>query len=144
MTKHKVNARWLGNRAFEGVVTGHKVVIDTPADSGGDNKGPSPKQLMLLSLAGCTGIDVALILGKMKIELEDFNVIVEGELTEENPKYYRHMHVIYEFTGNDLPYDKLKRAIDLSEQKYCGVSALYKKAIDVTSEIRILTTAHGK
>lgn len=138
MTKHKINARWLGNRAFEGTVSGHKLIVDTPLESGGDNKGPSPKQLMLLSLAGCTGIDVALILGKMKIILEDLNIIVEGELTDENPRYYKHMHVIFEFTGKDLPYERLKRAIDLSEQKYCGVSALYKKAIELTYEIRII------
>lgn len=138
MTKHKINARWLGNRAFEGTVSGHKLIVDAPAESGGDSKGPSPKQLMLLSLAGCTGIDVALILGKMKIKLDDLNIIVEGDLTDENPRYYKHMHVIFEFTGKDLPYERLKRAVDLSEQKYCGVSALYKKAIEITYDIRII------
>lgn len=137
MTKHKINARWLGNRAFEGLVSGHKVIVDAPSEAGGDDRGASPKKLMLLALAGCTGIDVALILKKMHIEIKDLNISVEGELTEEFPRYYHRMHVIYEFTGKDLPPDKLKRAVELSEQKYCGVHAVYKKAVQMSSEIRI-------
>jgi len=66
------------------------------------------------------------------------NVIVEGDLTDEYPKHFYKMHVIYEFTGKDLPLDKLKKAIDLSEERYCGVSAVYKKALELTSEIRII------
>lgn len=138
MGKHTITAKWLGNRAFEGTVSGHKIVVDTTAEAGGNDRGASPKQLMLLALAGCTGIDVALILAKMQVQLKDFNIIVEGELTEEIPKYYQKMHVIYEFTGTDLPYDKLKRAVELSEQKYCGVHAVYKKAVQMSSEIRTI------
>ncbi|HEX2920790.1 MAG TPA: OsmC family protein [Bacteroidales bacterium] len=138
MTKHKINARWLGNRAFEGNVAGHKITVDTPKEAGGDNKGASPKQLMLLSLAGCTGIDVALILGKMKLDIKDFNITVEGDLTDENPRYYHSMHVVYEFTGKDLPLDKLQRAVELSEQKYCGVYAVYKNVVKMSSEVRII------
>ena len=138
MAKHTISARWLGNTAFEGLVTGHKIVIDNRKDQGGEDRGPSAKQLMLMSLAGCTGIDIVSILAKMRVELKDFNVIVEGEVTEEHPKHYTSMHVIFEFTGKDLPYDKLKRAVDLSEQKYCGVHAVYEKAMNLTSEIRII------
>lgn len=138
MAKHTITAKWLGNRAFEGTVSGHKVIVDTKSEAGGDDKGASPKQLMLLALAGCTGIDVALIVAKMKLQLKDFNIVVEGELTDEIPIYYHSMHVIYEFTGTDLPYDKLKRAVELSEQKYCGVHAVYKKAVQMSSEIRII------
>mgnify|MGYP000913086450 FL=1 len=63
---------------------------------------------------------------------------MDGDLTEEHPKYFYRMHVIYEFTGKDLPADKLQKAIDLSTEKYCGVSAVYRKAMEITSEIRIL------
>ncbi len=138
MDKHTITAKWLGNRAFEGLVTGHKIIVDTKNESGGDDRGASPKQLMLLALAGCTGIDVASILSKMKVEVMDLNIIVEGDITEDHPKHYTRMHVIFEFTGRDLPYDKLKRAVELSEQKYCGVHAVYKKAISMSSEIRII------
>ena len=83
-------------------------------------------------------MDVISILNKMRVEVESFNVIVEGDLTDEYPKHFYKMHVIYEFKGNDLPVDKLQKAVSLSEERYCGVSAVYKKALELTSEIRIL------
>ena len=73
----------------------------------------------------------------MRVELKDFNVKVEGELTEEHPKHFHKMHVTYEFWGKDLPMDKLKKAVSLSEDRYCGVSVSYKKAMELTSEIVI-------
>lgn len=133
--KHKVDMNWLGNLAYECDMDGHKVITDAGASIGGDNKGVSPKKLMLTALAGCTGIDMAMILKKMRVEIRDIKVSVEGELTEEQPSYYKNMHVIYEFFGKDLPHKKLERAVKLSEEEYCGVSALYKKVIPVTSEI---------
>jgi putative redox protein len=81
---------------------------------------------------------VVAILKKMRVDFDSLNVIVEGDLTEEHPKHFSKMHVIYEFTGKDLPVDKLQKAIDLSTEKYCGVSAVYRKAMELTSEIRIL------
>ena len=90
---------------------------------------------MLTALAGCTGIDVIMILKKMKVFPESFNVIVEGDLTDEHPKYYHKIKVIYKFKGKDLPKDKLEKAVKLSEDRYCGVSALYKRAIDLETEI---------
>lgn len=137
MAKHTVNTKWLGKMAFEGLVSGHKVIVDARQDVGGEDSGASPKQLMLLALAGCTGIDVVSILGKMKVVVDDFNIIVEAEVTEDHPKHYTSMHVIFEFTGKELPYDKIKRAVELSEQKYCGVHAVYKKALNMSSEIRL-------
>lgn len=133
-----VSTRWLGNMAFESEVNGHKIIIDAGTASGGENRGPRPKLLMLTALAGCTGMDVAAILKKMRVDIDGLNVIVDGDLTEEHPKHFYRMHVIYEFTGKDLPADKLQKAIDLSTEKYCGVSAVYRKAMEMTSEIRIL------
>ncbi|HLP74593.1 MAG TPA: OsmC family protein [Bacteroidales bacterium] len=138
MEKHIVKARWLGKKAFEGDIDGHKIIVDTREEKGGENRGPSPKRLMLMSLAGCTGMDVASILVKMREDLRDLNITVEGDLTEEHPKHYNSMHVIYEFTGKNLNMDNLRRAVDLSEQKYCGVMAVYKKVIRMSSEIRII------
>jgi putative redox protein len=138
MAKEEVKVNWLENMAFEAEVNGHKIVLDATEAVGGENRGPRPKPFMLTALAGCTGMDVVSILKKMRVELEDFSVTVEGELTEEHPKQFYKMNVIYQFKGKDLPLEKLKKAVSLSEEQYCGVSALYKKVIEVTSEIKII------
>ena len=135
--KHTVDMSWTDKVAFESNMDGHKVITDATKEVGGSDLGPRPKKLMLTSLAGCTGIDVIMILKKMKVEPEAFNVIVEGELTEEHPRYYHKIKVIYKFKGKNLPKDKLEKAVKLSEEKYCGVSAVYKKAIDMETEIQV-------
>ena len=123
--------------SFESEINGHKVIIDAKEEVGGQDKGPRPKPFMLAALGGCTAMDVISILKKMRVDLKNLNVIVEGELTEEHPKHYTKMHVIYEVEGENLPMDKIEKAVSLSEEKYCGVSAVYKKVIEMTSEIRI-------
>lgn len=138
--KEIVTTKWLNNMAFEAEVNGHKIILDADTEVGGEDRGPRPKPLMLLSLGGCTGMDVISILKKMRVEPEKFNVQVEGDLTEEYPKHFYKIHVIYEFTGKDLPMDKLKKAVELSEEKYCGVSAVYKKAMELTYEIKIINS----
>ncbi len=136
--KNVVDMSWTDNIAFEGDMDGHKIVIDASKEIGGSDLGPRPKKLLLTALAGCTGIDVIMILKKMKIVPEAFNVIVEGELTDEHPKYYNKMKVIYQFKGKDLPIDKLEKAVNLSETTYCGVSAIYRQAMEIKSEIQIV------
>ena len=124
--------------AFEAEVNGHKIIIDAAETVGGENRGPRPKPLMLVALAGCTGMDVVSILKKMRVDVDGFNVVVEGDLTEEHPKQFTQMRVVYEFKGKDLPMDKLEKAVNLSEERYCGVSAMYKKAIGISTEIKIV------
>jgi putative redox protein len=136
--KHIVDLAWTDKVAFETDMDGHKVVIDATEESGGSDLGPRPKKLMLTALAGCTGVDVIMILKKMKVEPEAFNVIVEADVTDEHPKHYNKMKVIYQFKGKDLPKEKLEKAVKLSEEKYCGVTAVYKKAMEMESEIRIV------
>lgn len=135
--KHELNLKWLENMAFESNIDDHIITLDASEEAGGENRGPRPKKMMLLALAGCTGMDVVSILKKMRVDIKDLNVKVEGELTDEHPMYYKHMKIIYEFTGNDLPFDKLEKAVNLSSEKYCGVQALYKLAIPVETEIII-------
>jgi len=135
---HKVETNWKGNMQFEATVSGHKVVMDATPDSGGEDKGARPKQLMLAALAGCTGMDVVSILKKMRVEVDEFDIDIEAGLTEEHPKYYNKMHIIYKFKGKDLDLEKLKKAVDLSQERYCGVSAAYKKAMELSYEIVIL------
>ena len=72
-----------------------------------------------------------------KVEVDEFSVKIEGDLTDEHPKHFTRMHIIYEFKGKDLPVDKLGKAIELSQDRYCGVSASYRKAMEITHEIKI-------
>jgi putative redox protein len=136
--KHVIDLAWKQNLAFECDMDGHHLVIDASKEGGGDDLGPRPKKLMLTALAGCTGIDVIMILKKMQIVPETFHVFVEGDLTEEHPMRYNKMKVIYQFKGKDLPMDKLEKAVKLSEEKYCGVSAAYRLAMDLSFEIKIV------
>jgi len=136
--KEVVSSKWIDGLAFESTINGHKLIIDAVPEVGGKNRGPRPKPLMLAALGGCTAMDVISILKKMRVDVKDLNVIVEGELTEKHPKHFYKMHVIYEVTGKDLPLDKIEKAVNLSEERYCGVSVVYKKAIEITSEIRII------
>jgi putative redox protein len=138
MATEKVTINWLENMAFEAEVNGHKIMLDASDAVGGENRGPRPKPLMMVALAGCTGMDVVSILKKMRVEVEAFNVVVEGDLTEEHPKQFSQMRVVYEFKGKNLPMDKLEKAVNLSEERYCGVSAMLKKAIGITTQISII------
>jgi len=135
--KHIIKTEWKGDMAFEADINGHKVMMDAPAEGGGHDLGPGPKKLMLVALSGCTGMDVVSILKKMRVQFEKCSIEVQGDVTDVNPKQYSKMHVIYEFTGKNLPLDKLQKAVQMSEETYCGVGALYRKAIEVSSEIRI-------
>jgi putative redox protein len=135
--KTTLNVNWKKGMAFETELDGHKIVVDADDAVGGNDLGPSPKPLMLLALAGCTGMDVISILRKMRVELDDFNVEVVANDTEEHPKHYDEMKVIYKFWGKDLPEDKINKAVNLSEERYCGVSFVYRKYIKMNTEIQI-------
>ncbi len=137
MGKANSSVSWKGNMAFEANVADQKFMIDAGAAVGGEGKGPTPKPLMLTALAGCTAMDVISILKKMRVELDDFKVSVDGELTEEHPKHFVKMVVTYEFWGKDLEASrsKIEKAINLSEERYCGVSVVYKKVMPIESEI---------
>ena len=136
--KSFVNVTWDSNMKFVASIDGHKITLDASPDNGGGNEGPRPKGLMMVSLAGCTGMDVVSILKKMQVELTYFNLRIEGDIREEHPKKFEGMKIIYEFLGIDLDIDKLKKAVDLSFEKYCGVNANYKDSFKVEYEIVIL------
>jgi len=131
----KITLDWLDGMSFETELNGHKIYLDADPKVGGKNLGPRPKPLMLVALAGCTGMDVVSILKKMRVEYDGFSVDVEAELTEEHPKKYSGMKIIYRFKGKDLPMDKLKKAVELSKERYCGVSANYRDSFPVDYEI---------
>lgn len=128
---------WKSGLAFEARQDGHRFTLDASPEAGGQDQGPRPKALLLSGLGACTGIDVVSILAKMRVELEGLDVEVSAELTEEHPKVFSAIRVRYLFKGKDLPMDKLERAVQLSQEKYCGVSAMLAKACPIHHEIVI-------
>ncbi len=135
--KKQIQLDWVEKMEFTADIDGHKVTIDVPEENGGNNHGARPKPFMMVSLAGCTGMDVVSILKKMKVNIKGLSIQVEGQMEDELPKAFTSMHVVYNFKGSDLPVDKLEKAVKLSEEKYCGVSAVLKKVIDLTYEIKV-------
>ncbi len=133
----EVNVNWLGKMAFQVNQEGHSFFIDASEEVGGENKGCRPKALLLSGLAGCTGMDVVSILKKMKITDYGLNIKVSADSTTEHPKIYKDIVVTFEFTGKDLPLEKLERAVELSETRYCGVSAMLRASVDIKTEIMI-------
>ncbi|MEA2043317.1 MAG: OsmC family protein [Bacteroidota bacterium] len=138
----KIITKWKEGMAFEWTVNNHKLTIDAEERVGGKDKGPQPKPFMLASLGGCAAMDVISILKKMRVteNIEDFQVNVEGHMTDEHPKHYDKMHTTYTFKakeGEELPMKKLEKAVSLSEDRYCGVTHVYKQTMELTSEIII-------
>ena len=121
---------------FQGELGGFDIPIDATEEVGGQNKGPQPKGLMLTSLAGCTGMDVISILRKMRIEPDHFSVEAEADLTEEHPRVFKSIKITYRFKG-DVPRDKAQKAVNLSLERYCGVTAMLIKAAPIDHEIII-------
>jgi putative redox protein len=128
--------RWTSGMAFEADMGGHRVSMDVPG-ADGSAAGARPKALVLAGLGGCTGVDVVSILEKMRVPFEGLSVEVRAEESSDHPKVFTRIHVCYRFKGADLPLDKLQRAVQLSEEKYCGVSAMLGKTAAMTSEIVI-------
>ena len=121
--------------AFDTVVDGHKITIDADPGFGGQDNGPKPKPLILLSLSGCTGMDVVSLMNKMRVEYADFEVKVDGELAEEHPKYYKKIHVTYILKTKPKYHEKVKKAVTLSQERYCGISYMLSKSSELTHEI---------
>lgn len=133
---NSVHCEWKQGMEFEADVTGHKLTMDADASVGGQDHGPRPKALLLAALAGCSGMDVVSILGKMKQPLERFAMDVEGETVDEHPKYYNDVTLIYRFGPKDaLDPEKVEKAVKLSQERYCGVSAQLEKGAELRYRI---------
>ncbi|HJV37951.1 MAG TPA: OsmC family protein [Geothrix sp.] len=131
----EAHVRWESGLTFQVDQEGHQYHIDVPAGDGAPTKGPRPKGLVLAGLGGCTAIDVVSILEKMRVKLDGLEVQVSAEAREEHPRTFTGIHVRYVFRGRNLPMDKLERAVKLSEETYCGVSAMLRPTVPITSEI---------
>ena len=135
MGKFIFTANQVDDMAFSMDIGGHKIVMDAGPEVGGKDMGVRPKPLLLAGLIGCTGMDVSSILKKMKVEYDSLDISVSADSTEDHPKVYENIHLVFHFKGENLPLDKLQRAAELSQEKYCGVSAMLKKATVVTYEV---------
>lgn len=136
----KVTVEWKGNMLFESDNPRegeHKVMMDASPDNGGHNEGLGPKAMMLSSLAGCSGLDVVSVLKKMKVDLDDFKMEVQGTLTDEHPRFYHSVTVDYHFYGADLNQSKINKAVDLSVEKYCGVMEMFRQFAKVKTAIHL-------
>ena len=134
----KMTATWAGGSRFVyQSATGHGLMTDTPVEAGGLGTAATPMELVLLGLIGCTGVDVTSILLKMKEPLTGLEVSAEFERAEEHPRVYTRIHLKYTARG-PISEKKLQRAIGLSENTYCSVSAMLNKTAEITHEYEIL------
>ena len=123
-----MTTKWLGGMAFESDnPSGHTIKIDVDAENGGENSGLRPKALILSSLAGCSGLDVASLMKKMKLEVRAFEIQTEANLTDEHPKFYDAVTISYHFFASNLVEDKLQKTVDLSVERYCAVMEMFRQ-----------------
>ena len=130
--------RWAGGIAFEAQLgSGHTIVMDASREVGGEDRGPRPGELLLAALGGCTGMDIVSILQKMRVDFDRVEVAVEADEREEHPRYFERFRMVYRVFGKDVPADKVKRAVELSETRYCSVAGLFRHGAEITYRIEI-------
>jgi putative redox protein len=136
--QHHVKTDWVGRLAFDSHIKDQQVRIDT-REPQGFGSGPNPKPLMLSALAGCTGMDVVALLQKMRVEIDSLSMDIEADLTEEHPQVYEHIRMVYYVKGPELAAkkDKVEKAISLSQERYCGVTAMMKKICPIDFRVEI-------
>lgn len=135
----KVRAKWTeGYRFIGNNESGHGLIMDGSGSEAPEGRlGNSPMELLLLGLAGCSGIDVVHILQKSREQVVDCVVDVEGTRAETEPKVFTDIHMVYTVKGTNLTPKKVERAVDLSAEKYCSASVMMSRAATITREIRI-------
>ena len=134
----EVTVRWINGMQFVGKTgSGHTVVMDTSTEFGGENMAPTPMELLLVALGGCTGMDVMSILRKMQVGCECMEINIKGERNDEHPRVFKKIELTYRVKGKGIPEDKVKRAVELSQEKYCPISAVLKTVADITYRVEI-------
>jgi putative redox protein len=135
MAQHEIETQWMGKMQFNSLVNGHTIIMDAPEKVGGEDTGPIPKPFVLTALSGCTGMDIIAILRKAGKQVNDLGIIVTGELSTQQPIEYIAIHVKYIFKGDDMYKEAAMNAVTVSQEKYCGVSHMLRKALPVTWEV---------
>jgi len=129
--EHNVNLVWKGAMQFESEGPGGKVLIAAGSDTIETREGLRPKAMMLSSLAGCAGMDIAFLMPKMRVEVDGFDIDVIGRLTEDSPQTYDHVKLIFTFYGKELAEKKLLKIVDRSVNEMCGVLAMFRKFAEI-------------
>mgnify|MGYP001282064711 FL=1 len=135
MANHEIETQWMGKMQFNALINGHTVVMDAPERSGGEDTAPIPKPFVLAALSGCTGMDIVALLRKSSNPVDDLSMTVTGELSKQAPMQYVSIHIRYDFKGGENSKEAALKAVTDSQEKYCGVSSMLKKAIPVTWEV---------
>jgi putative redox protein len=139
--KHEASIRWAGRMTFIGKAgSNHIVPMDSGPDFGGDSSATKPMELLLLGLGGCTGMDVVSLLNKMRVNFTAIEMNITADRAEEHPTVYTRIDIEYVITGHGIDAEKVKRAVELSQEKYCSVSAMLRKACPVNYAIRLVQT----
>lgn len=134
---NEARVAWVNEMQFVAETgSGHSLVLE----SGGSNRAPSPMEMLLVGMAGCTAVDVVHILRRMRQLVTDVQVSVKGVRAEEPPRIYTDIEVEYVVTGRGLSEEKVRRAVELSETTYCSASAMLGKTATITNAIRVLET----
>ena len=127
--------KWIEKMKFIGTgPSGQSLIMDVPEKSGGDGSAVSPGELLLIGLGGCTAVDVVNMLNKMRVPLRDLQIDVEAEPVETHPKIYKWVKIIYKFYGCG-DQAKAKKAVGMSKEKYCSISAIIGKSAEVSYEL---------
>ncbi len=135
MANHEIETQWMGKMQFNALIGGHTVIMDAPEKSGGEDAAPIPKPFVLAALSGCTGMDIVALLRKSNNKVDDLSMTVTGELSKQAPIQYISIHITYNFKGDENSKEPALNAVTDSQEKYCGVSSMLKKAIPVTWEV---------
>ena len=131
----KARVKWIENMKFLGIgPSGKSMIMDAPEKSGGHGSAVTPGELVLIGLGGCTGVDVISMLTKMRVPFRDLQVEVEAEVVEDHPKIYKWVKTTYRFFGCQ-DEAKARKAVGMSKEKYCSVSAIVGKSAEMTHEI---------
>jgi len=135
----KTRVKWLDNMSFVGESgSGHSVVMDGPQEFGGRNLGIRPMEMLLLGLGGCASFDVVSMLKKSKQDLVDCEVEISAQRADTEPKVFTKIHLHFVIAGNDLSDKRVKRAIELSAEKYCSASVMLGKTAEVSHDYEII------
>lgn len=135
----KARVKWVEERTFVGESgSGHKVVLGTALGPEGKTPGPSPMELVLIGTGGCSAYDVVHILEKGREAIED--CVVELDADRAEPRVFTRIHMHFVVKGRSLSSDKVKRAIDLSIEKYCSASAMLAKTATITHDFEVIDT----
>ena len=118
--------------------SGHEIVIDTKKELGGHDSAPSPMKLLLLSLGSCTLMDVISLLDKMRVDYDDIKVKLSGERHDKHPKTFKSIEIKYTVYGNDPDESKIKKAIDLSSERYCPIHAMLRESVAISNSLEII------